>query len=169
MIISPTLEPRCTASGYDHTFRGHWISADSDPQVRRVQALADDIIAAPEPYYETPPARRYLLPCHLLFYGGLYEYVLIDVPAARRWLLAGPCMSFLTHPMLHAAFQDLIGFLTPPPERGPLPALGFHDDALCFIVQGYETLPDLRRGDSKAIRRLVEEQRWTMGLLRRLA
>jgi hypothetical protein len=110
-----------------------------------------------------------VLPCTLLVYGGTYEYFLVDIHAARRWLLAGPCQSWLTHPMMHAAFQDLIGFGTPPPERGPLPALSSTDDALVFQLEGYETLPDLRRGNSKTIKRLVEEDRWTMGLLRRLA
>lgn len=116
-----------------------------------------------------PHGQRYVLPCHLLHHGGLYEYVLIDVAQARHWLLAGPCTSYLTHPFLHAAFETIIGFLTPPGTKKPLPALGYHDDALIFVVDGYETLPDHRRGDSRKVRQLVEEQRYTIGLLRRLA
>ena len=125
---------------------------------------------------DTDPARyphqhgtRYVLPCHLLSYGGLYEYVLIDVAQARHWLLAGPAQSFLTHPFLHRAFEDLMGFLTPPPQRGRLPALGYHDDALVFQLEGYETLPDLKRGDSRKVRQVVEAGHFTLGLLRRLA
>lgn len=119
--------------------------------------------------YPVPPGRRYLLPCHLLHHGGLYEYVLIDVAQARHWLLSGPCVSFLTHPFLHAAFEALMGFLTPPGTKNPLPALSYQDDALCFIVDGYETLPDLKRGDSTKVRQLVDEGHYTCGLLRRLA
>ena len=119
--------------------------------------------------YPHPQGTRYILPCHLLHYGGLYEYLLIDVAQARLWLLAGPATSYLTHPFLHAAFEGLIGFLTPPGVKKPLPALGYHDDALCFIVEGYETLPDLKRGDSRTVRQLVEEERYTFGLLRRLS
>lgn len=119
--------------------------------------------------YPSPLGKRYVLPCHYLTHGGIYEYVLVDAAQARRWLLAGPCGSYLTHPFLHRAFEDLIGFLTPPPQRGPLPQLGYHDDALVFVIEQYETLPDLRRGDSKAIKRLVEEQRFSLGLLRRLS
>jgi hypothetical protein len=71
--------------------------------------------------------------------------------------------------MLHEAFERLMGFLTPPPCRGPLPQLGYHDDALVFIVEGYETLPDLRRGNSRLVQALVDEERFSLGLLRRLA
>ena len=39
--------------------------------------------------YPTTQGNRYLLPCHLLHHGGLYEYVLLDVEQARRWLLVG--------------------------------------------------------------------------------
>ena len=119
--------------------------------------------------YPPVQGRRYLLPCPVLFYGGLYEYVLIDVHAARRWMLAGPVQSHISHPFLHAAFEWLMGFFTPPAERGPLPALSYHDDALCFVVDGYDTLHDLRRGDSKQVQELVEEERYSMGLLRRLS
>ena len=119
--------------------------------------------------YPFPPGRRYLLPCHLLCYGGLYEYVLIDVAQGRNWLLAGPCVSFLTHPFLHAAFERLMGFLTPPGAKKPLPALGYHDDALVFLVEGYETLPSLARGDSRKVKQIVEDGHYTLGLLRRLA
>ena len=128
-------------------------------------AMPDD----PPAPYPSPLGQRYLLPCHLLHHGGLYEYVLIDVHQARRWVMSGPLMSFLTHPFLHQAFEDVMGFLTPPPQRGPLPVLGYHDDALCFLVEGFETLPDLRRGDSRKVRQLVAAERWTLGLLRRLA
>lgn len=132
--------------------------------------MSPKTVGQPSPSaYAELPGQRYLLPCTLLHHGGRYEYVLIDVAQARQWLLAGPCVSYLTHPMLHAAFQCLVGFATPPPQRGPLPQLGYHDDALCFIVQGYETLPDLRRGDSRRVQALVEGDLWTMGLLRRLA
>lgn len=118
--------------------------------------------------YAAGKGERYVLPTTLLHHGGLYEYVLIDLAQARRWLEAGPWRSWLTHPMLHEAFERLFGAL-PPPAKGPLPQLGYHDDALCFLVEGYETLPDLRRGDSHAITRLVEKERFTLGLLRRLA
>ena len=128
-------------------------------------AMPDD----PPAPYPSPLGQRYLLPCHLLHHGGIYEYVLIDVEQARRWLLAGPSRSWLTHPFLHQAFEDVMGFYTPPAEKGPLPVLGYHDDALVFQLDGYETLPDLKRGDSRQVRQLVDEQRWTMGLLRRLA
>lgn len=119
--------------------------------------------------YEVPHGSRYVLPTTLLHHGGLYEYVLIDVDQARRWLLAGPAVSFLTHPFLHEAFERLIGCVTPPPAKGRLPVLGYHDDALVFMVESYETLPDLKRGDSHAITRLVEEEHFTLGLFRRLA
>lgn len=120
--------------------------------------------------YATPLGQRYLLPCHYLAHGGLYEYVLIDVAQARAWLLQpGPTVSYVTHPMLREALELVIGFLTPPPQRGPLPALGYHDDALVFQVEGYETLPDLKRGDSRQVRQLVEDEHFTLGLLRRLA
>ena len=119
--------------------------------------------------YPTPHGQRFLLPTTLLHHGGLYEYVLIDLAQARFWLLAGPCVSFLTHPFLHAAFEQLIGFLTPPGAKGPLPSLGYHDDALVFQLEGYETLPDLKRGDSRKVRELVEREQYTIGLLRRLA
>ena len=135
----------------------------------RFYPVWDTLPAGAPAQYPSPHGRRYVLPCHLLFYGGLYEYVLVDVDQARHWLLAGPCQSFLTHPFLHEAFERVIGSLTPPPERGPLPALGYHDDALVFQLEGYETLPDLKRGDSRQVRALVEEQRYTIGLLRRLA
>ena len=120
---------------------------------------------------DTDAARgnRYILPCHLLHYGGLYEYVLIDVQQARLWLLAGPAISYLTHPFMHAAFEYLMGLLTPPGTKKPLPALGYHDDALVFQLEGYETLPDLKRGDSRQVKQLVEEERYTLGLLRRLS
>lgn len=112
--------------------------------------------------------RRYLLPCTYLDYGGLYEYVLIDVPQARQWLLAGPVQGFISHPLLFNALLKLIGFMLPPPERGPLPSLSCHDDALCFVVAQYETLALLSKGNSRQIQRLVEEHRYTLGLLRRL-
>jgi hypothetical protein len=38
-----------------------------------------------------------------------------------------------------------------------------------FIVEGYETLPDLRRGNSRLVQALVDEERFSLGLLRRLA
>lgn len=119
--------------------------------------------------YPHPHGNRYVLPCHLLHYGGLYEYVLIDVAQARHWLLAGPAQSFLSHPFLHRAFEDLMGFLTPPPQRGRLPVLSYADDALIFVVEQYETLPDLKRGDSRRVRQLIEEGHYAIGLLRRLA
>ena len=122
----------------------------------------------PSPY-ALAAGKRYLLPTTLLHHGGLYEYVLIDVEQARRWLLAGPAQSWLTHPFLHRAFEDLIGFLTPPPCRGRLPVLDYHDDALVFSLEGYETLPDLKRGDSRRVRQLVGAEQYTLGLLRRLA
>ena len=81
----------------------------------------------------------------------------------------GPCRSFLTHPFLNRAFEDVIGLYPPPPCRGRLPVLDYHDDALIFVLEGYETLPDLKRGDSRRVRELVAEERYTMGLLRRLA
>lgn len=121
------------------------------------------------PPYATVPGERYVLPTTLLHHGGLYEYCLVDVEQARRWLLAGPSRSWLTHPMLHEAFERLMGFLTPPPCHGALPQLGYHDDALVFIVEGYETLPDLRRGNSRLVQALVDEERFSLGLLRRLA
>ena len=135
-------------------------------EAQRVLRAAASMLPHESPH---PQGRRYLLPCTYLDYGGLYEYVLVDVPKARQWLLAGPVQGHISHPMLFHALLKIIGFMLPPPQRGPLPALGYQDDALCFIVEGYETLPDLRRGDSKAIRRLVEEERFTLGLLRRLA
>ena len=119
--------------------------------------------------YPHPHGRRYLMPCSFLFYGGLYEYCLVDLAQARTWLLAGPAQSFLSHPLLHEAFERLMGFFTPRAQRGPLPALSYHDDCLCFVVEHYETLPDLKRGDSQQITRLIDEQRYTLGLLRRLA
>lgn len=119
--------------------------------------------------YPHPHGTRYILPCHLLHYGGLYEYVLVDVAQARFWLLAGPCVNYLTHPFLHAAFEDLMGFLTPPGTKKPLPALGYHDDALVFQLEGYEMLPDLKRGDSRQVRQLVDDGHFTLGLLRRLS
>lgn len=133
--------------------------------LRGLEAAAERV---PPPY---PPGegQRYLLPCHLLHHGGLYEYVLIDVAQARRWMLAGPCRSFLSHPMLAAAFERLMGFLTPPPQKGRLPVLDYHDDAMIFVVEGYETLPDLRRGDSHKVRELVDRDQYTIGLLKRLA
>lgn len=115
------------------------------------------------------PGRRYLLPCTFLDYGGLYEYVCIDIPQAREWLLAGPCQGHISHPMLFEALLRLIGFMLPPPVRGPLPSLTPYDDALCFVVEGYETLAWQSRGDSRHIARLVEECRYSLGLLRRLA
>lgn len=148
--------------------------AAEDEAARRVRVLADQIITATAPATlpapaGPPPGCRYLLPTTLLSHGGIYEYVLIDVAQARQWLLAGPCQSFVTHPMLHAALQTIIGFCLPPRRYGPLPHLGSHDDALCFVVAGYETLPDLRRGDSRQVQALVEGDLWTLGLLRRLA
>ena len=122
----------------------------------------------PSPY-AVAAGNRYLLPCHLLSRGGLYEYVLIDVAQARRWIMSGPLVSYLTHPFLHEAFERLMGFFTPPAERGPLPALSYNDDALVFQLQGYETLPDLKRGDSRRVRELVEAEKFSLGLLRRLA
>jgi hypothetical protein len=127
-------------------------------------------VPAPKPSpYAVAAGKRYLLPTTLLHHGGLYEYVLVDVEQARRWLLAGPCTSFLGHPFLHEALERVIGFVTPPPQRGPLPVLDYHDDALCFVVEGYETLPDLKRGDSRRVRELVDAEHYTLGLLRRLA
>ena len=121
------------------------------------------------PPYPHPDGQRYLLPTTLLHHGGLYEYVLIDVQQARHWLLAGPCRSYLTHPMLYEVFEFLMGFATPCPTRGPLPPLGYHDDALCFLVEGYATLPDLKRGDSRRVRAMVDEECYSLGLLRRLS
>jgi hypothetical protein len=135
-------------------------------EAQRVLRAAASMLPHDSP---NPLGRRYLLPCTFLEYGGLYEYVLVDLPQARQWLLAGPVQGHISHPFLFQALLHLIGFMIPPPQRGPLPSLGYHDEALVFQLEGYETLPDLRRGDSQAIRRLVEEDRFTMGLLRRLA
>ena len=66
-------------------------------------------------------------------------------------------------------FEELIGFLTPPGAKGPIPALEYNDDALVFQLAGYETLPDLKRGDSRRVRDLLEREQYTLGLLRRLA
>ncbi|HSF31910.1 MAG TPA: hypothetical protein VLK82_15710 [Candidatus Tectomicrobia bacterium] len=119
--------------------------------------------------YPKAPGERFLLPCPLLGAGGLYEYVLIDAAQACRWLLAGPARSYLTHPLLRRALEQLVGIMTPWPCRDPWPVLGFHDDAMVFQVQGYETLPQQLRGSSQRITRLLEEEQWTLGLLRRLA
>lgn len=119
--------------------------------------------------YPHPDGQRFLLPCHYLFYGGMYEYVAIDVAQARRWLLSGPYLSWLSHPFLHEAFDRLMGFVTPPAQRRRLPALGYHDDALVFVACGFEMLPDLKHGDSRTMKQIVEEHRYTLGLLRRLS
>ena len=68
--------------------------------------------------YPTPQGQRYLLPCHLLHHGGLWEYVLVSVEQARRWLLAGPCQSFVSHHMLREALERILGCLTRPRRRG---------------------------------------------------
>jgi hypothetical protein len=129
-----------------------------------------------QPVWDTMPARyppehgtRYLLPCPVLGLGGYYEYVLIDLTQARRWLLAGPCTSFVTHPLLKRALDGIIGFFTPPGHAGPLPMLGYHDDALVWQVEDYELLHLQTRGDSARIRKTVEAGAYTLGMLRRLA
>jgi hypothetical protein len=137
-------------------------------QAQRVRAVADSIMAQTAPYPPTPGA-RYLLPCPLLGTGGLYEYVLVDAAQARQWLLSGPCVSYVTHPLLRLALERLVGIVTPLPTREPWPVLGYHDDALVFQVEGYETLPQHLRGSSQRLRTLLEEGRWTLGLLRKLA
>ena len=119
--------------------------------------------------YPLPPGTRYLLPCPVLFFGGLYEYVLVDVPYARGWMLRGPVTSFLANPFLHKGFEWLMGFFTPRAQKGPLPQLSYHDEALIFSLDGYEMLPSLASGDSKKVQLAVEEERYTIGLLRRLA
>lgn len=128
------------------------------------------------PEIETTPARyppshgtRYLLPAAVLGLGGLYEYVLIDLEMARRWLLAGPCTSYVTHPQLKGELDRVVGMFTPPGQGGALPTLGYHDDALLWQVEGFELLAWQARGNSKRLRALVEAGRWTLGLLRRLA
>lgn len=133
-----------------------------------VRAVADAIIAQPAQGAEAP-GRRYLLPCPLLGTGGVFDYELIDAAQARQWLLAGPCRSWLTHPLLRWALETLVEIVTPWPCRAPWPVLGYHDAALLFQVEGYETLPQQLRGSSQRITRLIEEERWTLGLLRRLA
>lgn len=112
---------------------------------------------------------RYVLPCPLLGLGGLYEYVLVDAAQACQWLLAGPCRSWMTHPLLRRALEQLVGVASPWPCHDPWPVLGYHDDALIFQVEGYETLPQQLRGSSQRVTRLLKEGRWTLGLLRRLA
>jgi hypothetical protein len=99
--------------------------------------------------------------------GGLYEYVLIDTPQATRWLAAGVYVSCVTHPFLAGAIEELTGRVLPPPQRR-LPLLGYADDALIFQVEGYETLERQITGDIRRIRVLVDEERFTFGLLRRL-
>jgi hypothetical protein len=121
------------------------------------------------PPYAVQPGKRYVLPCPVLGLGGLYEYVLVDAAAARRWLLAGPCVSYLTHPLLKAEFDRVMGFFTPWPRRGALPRLDYHDDALLFQVEGYELLHLQTRGDSRRLRELVEQGAYTLGFLRHLA
>lgn len=149
-------------SAYDHLFGGHWLDAPGPPSARHQEQ--------DEPArYPAPPGERYLLPCPLFSVGGLYEYVLVDVEQARRWLLAGPCRSWLTHPLLRRALERLVGLVTPWPCREPWPVIGYHDDCLLFQVEGYETLPQQLRGSSARITRMLEEERWTLGLLRRLA
>ena len=119
--------------------------------------------------YPEAQGTRYLLPCTLLGMGGLYEYVLIDAVGARRWLEAGPVTSYLTHPLLRLALDRVVGVETPTPRRGPWPVIGYQDDALCFVVERYETLPQQLAGCSTLLRQLLEEERFSLGLLRRLA
>ena len=112
---------------------------------------------------------RYLLPCTMLGDGGLWEYVLIDPVQARRWLEAGPCVSYVTHPLLRLALERVLGVETPLPVRGPWPPLGYEDDALIWSVEHYETLPQQLAGCSRRLRQLLDEERYTLGLLRKLA
>jgi hypothetical protein len=119
--------------------------------------------------YPTEHGARYLLPCPVLGLGGLYEYLLVDEEAARRWLLAGPCVSYLTHPLLKAELDRVLGLFTPWPRRSTLPLLDYHDECLLFRVEGYELLHLQTRGDSRRLRELVEQGAYTMGFLRRLA
>lgn len=128
------------------------------------------------PEQHTIPARypvdhgtRYLLPVTLLRDGGLWEYVLIDPYQARLWLESGPLVSHLSHPLLRLALERVVGMETPLPVRGPLPRLGYHDDALIWSVEQYETLPQQLTGCSTLLRQLLEEDRYSLGLLRRLA
>jgi hypothetical protein len=118
--------------------------------------------------YATPHGTRYVLPCHLLGHGGLYEYVLIDTPGAARWLMADVYVSCVTHPFLAAALEHLTGVVLPPPCR-TLPLLGYTDDALVFTVDGYETLERQMAGDTARVARMVAQGAYSFGLLRRLA
>jgi hypothetical protein len=111
---------------------------------------------------------RYVLPCHLLGHGGLYEYCLIETEQARRWLTSDVYVSCVTHPFVAAALQELTGVVLPPAQR-TLPLLGYADDALIFQVEGYETLERQLTGHSARIARLVEKGAYSFGLLRRLA
>jgi hypothetical protein len=150
-----SLRPATNQEPYDHTFGGQWLGAQEP--------------SAPPPRYPTVHGTRYLLPAAVLGLGGLYEYVLIDLEMARRWLLAGPCTSHVTHPLLKAALDRVLGLFTPPGQPGPLPVLGYHDEALLWQVEGYELLAQQSRGDSRRIHDLLRQERYTLGVLRRLA
>jgi hypothetical protein len=161
--MCPTNDP------YDHTFSAHWDDASSGGEsiVLRPSSLAKDHGHRTK---DTPQqGSRYLLPCAVLGLGGLYEYVLIDLEMARRWLLAGKCTSHVTHPLLKAALDRVLGLFTPPGQPGPLPVLGSHDEALLWQVEGYELLAQQSRGDSRRIHDLLRQERYTLGVLRRLA
>jgi hypothetical protein len=122
----------------------------------------------PQPYAPHARGTRYVVPCHLLGHGGLYEYVLIDTPQATRWLAADPYENCVTHPMLAQALEDLTGVVLPAPHR-KLPLLGYHDDALVFQLEGYDTLQQQWAGDTARVARMVAQGAYSFGLLRRLA
>ena len=122
----------------------------------------------PQRYPETS-GQRYLFPCPILGLGGLYEYCLIDAAHAARWLTSAAYVSYLTHPLLRRALEHLTGAETPRGHRPPWPLIGYHDDCLLFQVEQYETLPQQLAGCSTLLQQLLDEERYTLGLLRRLA
>lgn len=123
---------------------------------------------SPQPSVQ-PHGTRYLLPCTVLGLGGLYEWCLVDVALARRWVTSGPYLNHISHPFLQEACETLLEVQLRPPERGMMPALGYHDDALVFSVAGYEAPWALWRGDRAQVQAAFALDLVTLGVLRRLA
>lgn len=122
----------------------------------------------PSPYASGPGA-HYLLPCPILGLGGLYEWCLVSVEQARRWVTSAPYVNYLTHPFLRQACEALLDVSLVVPTWGSLPTMGYHDDVLVFSVAGYDVPWALWRGDLKQVRQALDEGAWTLGFLKRLA
>lgn len=116
----------------------------------------------------TKPALRYLLPCTHLGAGGLWEYVLVDLAQARDWIRCGRVQHFLTHPLHLEVCEHLLETFLGLPRKGPLPTLGFHDDALVCAVEGLDAARLLTLTPAGQLAAVLAEERYSFGCLKRL-